>query len=91
MVGSINKKEVMGRAYVLNLVINRTPMFEWYVIRRGSKNIYQKDMFLNRDWTTCSKYDDHFKLNDHHNEEDLYDHLMRTKKFTWIRDKTFIC
>ena len=40
-----------------------------------------------RDWTTCLKYDEHPKLNDEHTWDD---HLMSTKIFTLIMDKTFI-
>ena len=28
------------------IVLNGMPIFEWYVVWHGSKNIYQKDMFL---------------------------------------------
>ena len=44
----------------------RTPIFEWYVVRFASKNGYQKDVFV-RYWTSCSKYDDHSRLNGEHN------------------------
>jgi hypothetical protein len=37
-----------------NTTIICTPIFEWYVVRCGSKNNYQKDMF-HRHWTMCSK------------------------------------
>ena len=31
---------------------------------------------LKRDWTTCSKYDNHFRFNNQHVWRGLYDHLM---------------
>ena len=40
-----------------------TPVCEWYLVWCGSKNGYQKDISFNRDWTVCSNYDNHIKLN----------------------------
>ena len=37
--------------------LNRTPIFEWYVDKCGSKNGYQKNMCLQKYWLSCSKYD----------------------------------
>ena len=36
------------------------------MVRCGSKNRYQKHVFQ-RDWTTCSNNDNHFRLNSQHN------------------------
>ena len=33
---------------------NRTPIFEWCVIRIGFKNEHQKDMYLYENWIVCS-------------------------------------
>ena len=69
---------------------NQTPTFEWYVIYRcGSKDGYQKDMFK-RDWTTCSKYDNHSRPKGQHDWEDLYDHLMNMRIFVKIMNNIFI-
>ena len=50
--------------------LNQTHVFEWYVIRSSSENKYQKDMKMcmcwKRDWTMCSKYDNHSRLNNQH-------------------------
>jgi hypothetical protein len=43
-----------------------------------------------RDWNTCSKYDNHFQLDSEDNLGDLYDHLMSTQIFTLIMNKIFI-
>ena len=48
-----------------NIATIWTPMFEWYVVGYGSKNRHQKVVFK-RDWTMCSKYVDHSKLNSQH-------------------------
>ena len=68
---------------------NQTPTFEWYVIRCGSKDGYQKDMFK-RDWTTCSKYDSHSRPKGQHDWEDLYDHLMNMRNFVKSMNNIFI-
>ena len=54
---------------VLNSVtyLNRTPIFEWYVIRCGSENKHQKDMCLKKEWTTRSKHVNHLELNSQYN------------------------
>ena len=48
-----------------NLVtcLNRAPTYEWYVVWCGSKNGYQKDMYL----FVRSKYDKHSRFNSQHN------------------------
>ena len=46
----------------------------------------KKDVF-NRDWTTCSKHDNHSRL---HNWVDLYDHLMSMRIFILILNEIFI-
>jgi hypothetical protein len=40
-----------------------TPIFEWCVVRCGSKNAHQKCIMFRRDWTTCSKYVNLSRLN----------------------------
>ena len=74
-----------------NLVtyLNWTPIFEWCVVRCGSMNGYQKDVF-ERDWTTCSKYDNHSRLNSQCNWGNLYDHLMGMRIFTFIVNMIFM-
>ena len=58
-----------------------TPRFEGCVVRCGSKNGHQKDLFK-RDWTACSSFVNHSRLNSQHNWRNLYDHLMRKRNFT---------
>ena len=43
--------------------LDQTPIFEWYLVRCGSKNRYQKDMCIEEIGLTCSKYDNHSRLN----------------------------
>ena len=43
-----------------------------------------------RDWTPCSKYVDHSRLNIQHNYGHLHDHLMSMKIFSLILNKMFI-
>jgi len=66
----------------LSLLIGHLHIFEWYVVRCGSKNIDSKGHVFERDWTTCSEYDSHSRLNSVGNWGDLYDHLMSTRIFT---------
>jgi hypothetical protein len=58
---------LLGKEDVLNLglslLIGHLYIFEWYVVRCGSKNIDLKGHVFERDWTTCSKYDSHSRLN----------------------------
>ena len=42
--------------------LKQTPIFEWCVVRCGSKNGHQKGICF-KDWTTCSKFVDRFMLN----------------------------
>ena len=37
------------------IYLDWTSLYKWYVVRCGSMNIYQEDMFK-RDWIMCSKY-----------------------------------
>ena len=48
-----------------------TPLSEWYVVRCGSKNWHQKDVFK-RKWTTCSKYPKHTRLSSQHDWGGIY-------------------
>ena len=68
-----------------------TPIFEWYVVRYGSKNGYQKDM--------CSKYNGLHSQNVETNlgsivniigKGDLHDHLINMRVFTLIMSNIFI-
>ena len=55
--------------------LKHTPISEWYVVKRGSKNAYQNNAYLNEIKLTCSKYDNYSKLNSQHNRGgNLYDH-----------------
>ena len=45
---------------------NQTPIFEWCVVKCGSKYVHQKDMCLR-------KIVNHSSLNDQHTWENLYD------------------
>ena len=76
---------------VPNLVtyLNRTSIFEWYVIRYGSKNGHQKDV-SKREWTMCSRNDNHSSLNRQHSWRDLYGHLISTRIFTLRVTKIFM-
>ncbi len=49
--------------------LNRTNIFQWYVVMCSSKNGYQKGHVSQGDWTPCSKYDNHFELNSEPNGE----------------------
>ena len=74
-----------------NLVayLNRTPIFEWYVIGMSLK-MDTKRHVLKRNWIMCSKNDMHSKLSSQHNWGDLDDYLMSTRIYTFIIDKIFI-
>ena len=78
---------------VLNSVtsLNRTPMFEWYVVWYGSKNGYQKTCVLKRlDCVLEKIYDIYFMLSTPHNGGNLYDLLINTRIFTLIMNEMFI-
>ena len=75
----------------LNTTLFWTPKFEWYVGRCGSQNWHPKRHHMfEGDWTKCSKYVEHSKLNSQHDWEDLYDQLLSTGIFTLIMNKIFI-
>ena len=58
----------MHKVDMPNLVtqLNPTPTFVWYVVWCGSTNEYLKKHVFKRDWSVCSKYDDHSRLNNQH-------------------------
>ena len=62
-----------------NIAIIWTPMFERYLVRCGSKQTHTKKKHVVKiDWSTCSKYANHFILNSQHDWEDLlneHEHL----------------
>ena len=48
------------------LVLIGTPIFEHhYVVWHGLEDGYVKDLYI-IDWTTCSKYDSHSRLDSQH-------------------------
>ena len=49
------------------IYLHWTPIFEWHVIRCGSKIIHLKRHVFNRDWTTCSNIVNHSRVNSQHN------------------------
>ena len=59
----------------------------------GRMDIRKNNMF-ERDWTTCSKYDNRFKFSSEHNwgEGRIYDHLKGCTRriFTLIMDEMFL-
>ena len=46
---------------------SRTPISEWYVVKCDSKGKDTEKTLFKRDWTTFSKYVNHFKLISQHN------------------------
>ena len=56
--------------------LNKTPIFDWCVIRCGSKNGHQKKQMFKRDWTTCSIFVNHSRNNSQHNLGDLLGSFM---------------
>ena len=77
----------LGEVFIVllaNRMKNRTSTFLCYVVRCGSRNVYPKDMALKEDWTTCSEYYNHIRFNNQHNWENLYDHLMSRRIFTFM-------
>ena len=49
----------------------------------SSTNLY----FLERDWTACSKFDNHSRLNSQHNCRNLYEDLTSTRIFTLLMNR----
>ena len=72
-----------------NITTIWTPVFEWYVVRCGSKNGHQRLVFK-RDWATCSKYLNYSRLSSQHVWGNQYGHLMSMRIFTLIMNKIFI-
>ena len=78
--------------------LSRTPIFEWYVFRCGSKNVYKlnriflvlKKHLFKTNWITCSKYDYHSRYSSQPYWGNLYGHLMRVRIFTLIMNMIFI-
>jgi hypothetical protein len=75
-----------------------TPIFEWYVIRCGSKNKHQFQRDTNLDWIMCSKYANHSRFSSQHDflffilcwESGNYWHLMSWGIFTLVIEKISI-
>ena len=58
----------------------------WHGFKNNNKN--PSDVFFkNKNKVTCSTYDNHFKSNSQHNQDDLYDHLMSKRIFTLIMNQ----
>ena len=74
---------------VPNLVtyLNRTPIIEWYVVRCGSKNGYQKGIIRLKELGLHAQNHNHSMLKSQQNWGDLYDHLMSTTLFTLVMNK----
>ena len=70
--------------------LNRTPIFEWYVVLCGSKKGYHKDTCLLKDWIACSNYNTQSRSNSQLYLKGLYNHLMSTRIFTLIMNKMFV-
>ena len=62
------------------------PIFEWYAVRHGCKNIHQNDMCLKEIRLPDESMINHSRLNNQHDWENLYDHLMRKRIFTFIHN-----
>jgi hypothetical protein len=45
----------------------------------GDSRVDTKKMRLKRDWTTCSNFVSHSRLNTQYNQSDLYNHSMSTR------------
>jgi hypothetical protein len=71
------------------IALNWAPTFEWYVVRCGSKNEYQKDMLKKKLDYVLKVYNIHSKPNNQHNWGNLYDHLTSTRIFNSIMNKIF--
>ena len=66
------------------------PIFEWYVVRCGSKKRYQNNMCLKRIGLHAQNIKPISRFIFHHNWGSLYDHLMSMRIFTLIMNKIFI-
>ena len=89
--GVTSDVSVLGKISGPNSVtyLKLAPIFEWRVVRCGSKYGHQKDMFK-RNWTVCINFGDHSRLNSQQNWVNLYDHLMRKRIFTLTVNKIFM-
>jgi hypothetical protein len=43
-----------------------------------------------KNWTTCSKYDNHYRLNSQHHRVNLYNHLTSKRIFTFMMNTVFV-
>ena len=59
------------------------------MVRCEFKNRHQEEIGQ-RDWTTCSKYANYSRLHSQLDWEDLYDHQMSRRIFSFIMSKIFI-
>ena len=75
---------------ISNIAIIWTTIFEWCVVRCGSKNGHQKDMFSNKIGFGAQKYANHCGLISNRNWENLHDHLMSTGILTLIMKNIYI-
>jgi hypothetical protein len=73
----------MFKVDVPNLVVylHLTPMIDWNVVRVSLQERIPNRHVFKRDWTTCSKYDNHWRLDNQHQGigGNLYDQLMSTR------------
>lgn len=62
----IVKAHLRYKSFYLLTSLNHAHIYEWYVIRCGPKNGYQKTCVY-KDWTLCAKHDNHFRFKNQHN------------------------
>ena len=59
----------------------QTSIFDWHVVRCGSKQIPQRHMF-NRDWIMSSNFLNYFTFNTEYNWEDLCIWFINQQTYT---------
>ena len=68
----------------------KQPLFEWYVVKCDSKNIYQEDMYSKDIGLRAQKHDNYSRLSNQQIWEHRYDHFVSMRIFTSIMDKKFM-
>ena len=66
--------------------LKRALIFEWCVVRCGSMNEHQKDMYLKEIEPSTQNNVNHFRFNRQHSWGELYNHFVRKRMLTFGND-----
>ena len=83
------KKKRSNPSHAMRWTHQKGALSKWFGVAQRTKLIPKRHLF-DKDGTACSKYDNHYRCNNQHNQENLHDHLISTRISTLITIKIII-